>query len=205
MLTHYENLATNYHLNREQFDISDLFEEFYHQIQCPSSGLLLDLGCGAGDGFPSYFLQKGWQVEGVDFSAKMLELCHQHHPEIKTKHCDMQQLDIKANHYDIIESIYAIFHLPNEVQAQLLKKSYNGLKEGGYIYFTYATKEYTGSPRYEGTVSFMGTPLFYAHLEPESLQAKLQNIGFKNIIFSQKEVGGEAFLWVLAQKPTASD
>ncbi len=200
MLNHYEQLATSYHLNRGQFDLSELFEEFYHQIGRPASGLLLDLGCGAGDGFPDYFLQRGWQVEGIDFSAKMLELCQQYHPQIKTQQIDLSQLKLQAEKYDLIESIYALFHIPNASQRQVLRECYKALKKGGYIYFTYATKEYTGFASYEGEVEFMGSPLYYAHEEPPNLQHILQEIGYQNIKLTPKTIAGETFLWVSAQK-----
>ncbi len=200
MLSHYEQLAASYHLNRGQFDISELFEEFYNQIDRPASGLLLDLGCGAGDGFPDYFLQQGWQVEGIDFSAKMLELCQQYHPSIKTKQGDLTHLELEEDKYDIIESIYALFHIPNASQLQVLQECHKALKKGGYLYFTYATKEYTGSASYEGEVEFMGSPLYYAHEEPQTLQDTLKEIGYRNIRLTHKTIAGETFLWVSAQK-----
>lgn len=200
MLSHYENLASSYHLNRDSFDLSPLFDAFYQRLGCPSSGLLLDLGCGAGDGFPHYFIQHGWQVEGVDFSSKMLELCHQYHPEMQTQQCDLSKVEISPNRYDLIESIYALFHLPNDCQMALLQKCYEGLKEGGYLYFTYATQSYTGAASYEGTVNFMGSPLFYAHREPEVLRTCLEQIGFSDICMDAQDIAGECFLWVSARK-----
>lgn len=200
MLSHYERLAEAYHDKRDCFDLSDLFEAFYAHLAPLESGLVLDLGCGAGDGFPTYFLQRGWRVEGVDFSEKMLALCHQQHPEMATTCADLSDWSHPEQRYDVIESIYALFHLSNEAQLRLLQGCYDALKSGGMIYFTYATKEYTGGARYEGLVDFMGSPLFYAHLEPETLQSELLAMGFVDIQLDQQEIGGESFLWVLARK-----
>ena len=200
MLEKYNLLAESYHKNRHTFDLSTIFNDFYDLIGRPNSGIVLDLGCGIGDGFPEYFMNKGLSIEGVDFSRKMLELCQHYHPQIKTHQADLIAVNIEKNRYEVIESVYAFFHISIGHQYKLLQKCYDGLKTDGFIFFTYATQEYTGEETFENFVDFMGLPLFYAHKTPQNLMRDMSDIGFKNIQMSKKEVGGEVFLWVCGQK-----
>ena len=200
MLEKYNRLTEDYHKNRHAFDLSTIFNDFYESIGQPKSGLVLDLGCGAGDGFPEYFMSKGLSIEGIDFSPKMVSLCQEYHPEIKIHQADLTTVNIEKNRYEVIESIYAFFHISTIHQYELLQKCYEGLKTDGFMFFTYATQEYTGKETFEGFVDFMGTPLFYAHKTPQILVSDMREIGFKNIQMSKKEVGGEKFLWVSGQK-----
>lgn len=52
--------------------MSDVLGDFAGRL--PACGNLLDLGCGAGEPFACEFPRRGWDVTGVDFSARMLEL-----------------------------------------------------------------------------------------------------------------------------------
>ena len=70
MLEKYNRLTEDYHKNRHAFDLSTIFNDFYESIGQPKSGLVLDLGCGAGDGFPEYFMSKGLSIEGIDFPQR---------------------------------------------------------------------------------------------------------------------------------------
>ena len=200
MLEKYNLLTETYHKNRHTFDLSIIFNDFYELIGQPNSGLVLDLGCGTGDGFPEYFISKGLSIEGVDFSPNMISLCQKYHPEIKIEQEDLTTVNIEKNRYEVIESIYAFFHISNIHQYELLQKCYEGLKKDGFMFFTYATQEYTGKETFEGFVDFMGTPLFYAHKTPQALASDMSEIGFKNIQLSKKEIEGEIFLWVCGQK-----
>lgn len=200
MLEKYNLMTETYHKNRHTFDLSIIFNDFYELIGQPNSGLVLDLGCGTGDGFPEYFISKGLSIEGVDFSPNMISLCQKYHPEIKIEQEDLTTVNIEKNRYEVIESIYAFFHISNIHQYELLQKCYEGLKKDGFMFFTYATQEYTGKETFEGFVDFMGTPLFYAHKTPQALASDMSEIGFKNIQLSKKEIEGEIFLWVCGQK-----
>ncbi len=61
----YNRLAATYDANRGLFDMSDIFRGFFSLLG-KQQGHLLDLGCGAGEPIPGYFLEKGWQVSGID-------------------------------------------------------------------------------------------------------------------------------------------
>ena len=70
----YDRFAETYEANRGQFDMTAILDDFFARLRHIQAGCLLDLGCGAGEPFPRTFLDRGWSVVGVDFSARMLEI-----------------------------------------------------------------------------------------------------------------------------------
>ena len=195
----YDEFAKTYDENRGQFDLSELFDSFYARLNI-QQGNLLDLGCGSGEAFSRLFVERGWQVTGVDFSEQMLRLANRYVPEMETIHADITQVEFAQGQFDAIVAIYSLFHVSRKDHAQLFKKMRHWLREGGKAFFTYATKQYTGSEEYEGYVNFLGKDLFYSHTTPEKLYQELEVIGFSIEDKQFVEIGGETFLWVTVSK-----
>ncbi len=164
-------------------------------------GRLLDLGCGAGEPFPRYFLDRGWEVVGVDFSAAFLRLAARYTPEMKTLCADMMEVAFDPAQFDAITCIYSLFHVPRACHPELFAKFSRWLRPGGQALFTYATKAYTGADEFEGTKEFMGRNLFYSHTTPENLRAQLAAAGLSVESALLRDIGGESFLWVVVRKP----
>ena len=195
----YDEFAKTYDENRGQFDLSELFTSFYTRLDS-KKGALLDLGCGSGEAFSRLFIERGWQVTGVDFSEQMLQLANRYVPEMKTIHADITQIEFSQDQFDAIVAIYSLFHVPRKDHSQLFKNIYYWLNSGGKALFTYATKQYTGAEEYEGYVNFLGKDLFYSHTTPEKLYEELEAIGFLIEDKQFVEIGGETFLWVTVSK-----
>ncbi len=195
----YNKFASTYEENRVVFDMTEIINDFYNNLFF-KEGELLDLACGAGEPFAKFFIDNNWQVTGVDFSKKMLEMANKFVPKMQTMYNDVTKVEFKSNKFNAITMIYSLFHLKNEEQFKLLNKIYNWLIPNGSILFTYATKEYTGFDEFEDYKEFLGENLFYAHKTPKSLEKELKHIGFKNISFIYRNIAGETFLWVTAQK-----
>lgn len=64
--------------------------------------------------------------------------------------------------------------------------------------FTYATADYTGHPRFDGTKEFMGRELFYSHVTPDEMHGQLAQAGLTVAAEQKRSIGGETFLWVTA-------
>ena len=197
--TVYNEFALTYEKNRNMFDMSKIIEDLSKNIK-KEHKKVLDLGCGAGEPFAKHFLEKGFDVTGVDFSEKMLKQAEKFVPSMKRIHQDMRKVEFNDNNFDIILAIYSIFHLNNEEQMQLLKRIYGWLKKDGILLFTYATKEYTEREEFEGYKNFMGKNLFYAHKTPQYIKEYLLSLGFFEVSFKYREIGGETFLWITVKK-----
>jgi ubiquinone/menaquinone biosynthesis C-methylase UbiE len=196
----YDRFAETYERNRGLFDMTDVIADFYKRLQC-KTGHLLDLGCGAGEPFPAYFISHGWQVTGVDFSQKMLALARQYQPSLKTICTDICEAEFPDEQFDAVTAIYCIFHIEYKKHEEIFQKIYRWLKPGGRSLFTYATKEYTGTEVFNGYKEFMGERLFYSHTTPAALIASLKSIGFAIESSKYRQIGGETFLWLTIAKP----
>ncbi len=196
----YERFAETYEANRALFDMSDVLNDFMSRLDV-SKGRVLDLGCGAGEPFARSFLEKDWEVVGVDFSKKMLELAHRYAPRMHTLYADMTEVEFPADSFDAITCIYTLFHVPFTRHPDLFAKFQRWLRPGGKALFTYATKEYTGQVEFTGTKEFMGQHLFYSHTTPDKLHEQLVQAGLSVEASDLREIGGETFLWVVAARP----
>lgn len=87
----YDALAARYDASRGLFDMQPVLDEFYSQLPA-GSGALLDLGCGAGEPVAKGFVERGWDVTGVDFSASMLALAARYVPAMRTILADMREV-----------------------------------------------------------------------------------------------------------------
>lgn len=197
----YNQFAKTYETNRGSFNISHILESFREKLE-QDTGTLLDLGCGAGEPVARYFIENGWNVTGVDFSERMLELSSKYAPEMTAIRGDIRKVEFQYERFDAITATYSLFHIPSEDHPQLFSKIYQWLKPGAKCLFTYATKEYTGSDKFNGYKKFLDTELFYSHTTPEELDTLLNNIGFEIESSEKHTICGETFLWITANKGT---
>lgn len=200
----YDQFALTYHENRGFFDVGGILEDF-HDSLAAKSGHLLDLGCGAGEPVAQFFLQRDWDVTGVDFSPRMLALASEYAPTMKTELADMREVSFGANSFDAITAFYSLFHLPSADHLPLLLKWHHWLKPGGKALFTYAGQDYTGSQAFDGTKEFMGQQLYYGHKPVAGLLADIAEAGLVLEHIALLSIGGERFLWVTVMKPEAGE
>ena len=162
-------------------------------------GEALDLGCGAGEPFARNFIERGWHVTGVDFSARMLQLAERYVPTMQRIHGDMTQVQFQPNSFDAITAVYSLFHVPRAQHPALFANIKTWLRPGGKCLFTYATQHYTGAETFDGHIAFMGKSLYYSHDTPDALRTTLANAGLEIEREDWREIGGETFLWVTAR------
>jgi ubiquinone/menaquinone biosynthesis C-methylase UbiE len=195
----YNRFAATYESNRDQFDVSGIFDEFFQCLNTPN-GHLLDVGCGAGEPFARWFLERDWKVTGVDFSSRMLELARHYVPQMTAIGADMCEVEFDKSTFDAVIAIYSLFHVPRQRHLDLFQKWQKWLRPDGKVLFTYATQEYTGQEEFDGTKEFLGEQLFYSHDSESVLHDKLRQSGLAVRSATKRKIGGETFLWVTAAK-----
>jgi SAM-dependent methyltransferase len=119
----------------------------------------LDVGCGSSGRIIDLLLGHGFTVEGVDLSARMIELARRRHPQVAFHHADVCDWEL-PHRYDFISAWDSIWHLPLAAQEPVLKKLLTGLAPGGVCIFT--TGGLDGPA--EKTDAAMGPPMYYSVL-----------------------------------------
>lgn len=195
----YDGFAETYEENRGLFDMSEILLAFDRSLG-REQGALLDMGCGAGEPFSKYFVERGWEVTGVDLSEQMLAMAAKFVPEMQRIHADMRDVTFTENQFDAVTAVYSLFHLPRDEHAAIFSKVHDWLKPGGKFLFTYATQEYTGSEAFDGYKEFMGQRLYYSHKTPQQLEEDVRALGFNLAAKDYRDIGGETFLWLTLEK-----
>ena len=99
--------------------------------ELPSSGQIIDLGCGTGEK-SIWFSQKGFKVDAVDASFKMLEI-FESYKSVKIQQMDLNEI-VFSKKYDGIWASFSIQHLEKKNQDLLFCKISKALNKNGIFY-----------------------------------------------------------------------
>ena len=193
----YNRLAPRLHARREIFNLRPMYSALRRNL--PERGRVLDLGCGSGGVFTTYFLQDGWEVIGYDFSEAMLELVRRHTPKMRTVRCDLRDFIPEPDSCQAVISTYTMFHLTVPEQLELMKKIYVALEPGGEFFFNYGNCG--AAELLEKMIVFMDEKLYCAALRPDLLKRHLIEIGFQIVSVARHTISKEAMLWCAVRKP----
>ena len=196
----YDAIANQYLETRtkKSSDVA-LLDDFSKHL--PADAKVLDAGCGAGVPVAK-ILNERFDVTGVDFSEKQIELARMNVPGATFLCQDMTQLDFPAQSFDGICSFYAIIHIPREEHRGLLENFYRMLKPGGAALLCLGAEDLLDDIE-EG---FHGSRMYWSHYDEVTYESMLTEIGF-DIIFSKlvtDETYGGEHSFVLAQKRDAA-
>lgn len=90
------------------------FKIWYNIININLKGIkVLDVGCGNGKDC-KYISQKGLDINGIDLSARMLEIAKTRVPSGEFELMDITNITYPDNSYDGIISNCSLFHIPVE-------------------------------------------------------------------------------------------
>jgi ubiquinone/menaquinone biosynthesis C-methylase UbiE len=192
----YNAIATKYLASRtKKSEDLQLLDEFSRKL--PAKARVLDAGCGAGLPVTRYLNEK-FDVTGVDFSEKQIELAKKNVSKATFICQDMTELDFPARSFDGICSFYSIIHIPREEHRTLLANFYRMLKPGGITLLCLGAEDLKNDIEED----FHGQCMYWSHYDADTNKSMLNEIGF-NIILSKivpDETYGGMHLFVLAQK-----
>jgi trans-aconitate methyltransferase len=194
----YQTIAETYHASRlakEEINIARLDEL---RPLMPQSGLVVDLGCGAGVPVSRYFAERGYVVEGYDLSPAMLAIARREVPRATFEESRIEDLNFPAQSIDIVVSFFAIIHVPREFHATLFTRMFEWLPPGGAALLSLGAVD---DPEWFD-LSWHGVPMKWSHFDAETNLAMLKQSGFE-IAFSEVEEFDptERHLFVLAKRP----
>ena len=163
----------------------------------PKNASVLDAGCGSG--YPvTQFLDRHFQVTGMDFSLKQLQLANQKVPLVEFVCADIANLPFRGNTFDAVCSYYAIIHIPRNEHQKVLASFLNILRPGGLALLCMGA----GDLPIDAS-SYHGVPMFWSHFGRDTNLEMIRDTGLR-VLWSKTIIDPtdprSAHLFVLAQK-----
>ncbi len=108
----------------------------------PEKAHILDLCCGAGH-LAKKFLQKSYQVTGLDSSVELLRYAHENAPDGKFILDDARYFQLPSTFHGVVSTDYSLNHVTNlEDLICVFKNSYTALLPKGLFMFDLRLDEY---------------------------------------------------------------
>jgi cyclopropane fatty-acyl-phospholipid synthase-like methyltransferase len=171
-----------------------LFEKLFDRIHEDSR--ILDLGCGTGEPFDRFMVDKGFDVKGVDLVEKHIYAAREHVPEAEFTQGDFFDVDSEIEKFEAVVSLYAVFHLPREKHEKFFEHVHGLLKEDGAILVTVGGEEmdeYTEE-------DWSGSEMVWSSYSQERSLKIIEDAGFEVAETYEEDSEDEHHLWVLAEK-----
>ncbi len=156
-------------------------------------GLVLDLGCGAGDPIAAYIMSRGFRVIGIDASHAMLEIARERLPDGDWRHGDMRELDLPEL-FDGIIGWDSFFHMTRDEQRAVLPRLVAHLDRDGALLLTVGTRD----GEVMGTVG--GEPIYHSSLDPDEYRRILDDLGLAVIAFVPEDPDCDGHTVLLARR-----
>ena len=125
----YKKIARYYHKRRlKNTKTIQLLNEIIKKF--PKKGKVLDVGCGSGYPVSKYFVNKKYNVTGIDISPQMIQIAKKIVKKAKFYVKDMTHLDFQNESFDAFICKSVLEHVEDPFQAT--RELYRVLKKGGY-------------------------------------------------------------------------
>lgn len=183
---------TKYRDNRKLTDteeglLSDMIREM------PGTRLL-DVGCGNGELYDRYFVDKGCDVTGIDISEYQIDCAWKNIPTenfIEGNFVDMKLSEIPC--VDGVICMYALFHFMGEDQKIAIQRMYNVLQYKGICLLKVRT-EFVPGIKYSG--SWCNYPMYWSLPGILQILYWCTEVGFSCKVYEDPDNADYAFLWL---------
>ncbi len=184
----------------ERFGRSQVRDRWLKQwiALAPEGARVLDLGCGAGLPVARELSARGFQVVGVDGSARQIELAVRNVPEARFILADLTRVAFAPASFDAISAFYSITHIPRKEHATLLRRIAIWLKPGGAFVASFGADDAD-----ERREEWLGAEMFFSHYDAKTNERLVRDAGF---VVEKAEVVAQdneeaRFLWMIARAP----
>lgn len=162
---------------------------------------ILDVGCGSGIK-SEYLAQRGFLVDGIDLSEKMVELAQKKLPDRTFLVRDINEpLDLKSK-YDGVFAQAVLLHIAKKNVKNVIGNLINLLNQGGYIYI--AVKKINEGQPEEQTIKENDYGYeyerFFSFYSLEEIERYLQEFNLKIVFTDVSSTGKSDWVQVIAQK-----
>lgn len=147
-----------------------------HLPKAKEGARLLDLGCGSGE-FLLSARDAGWDVVGVDFDSKAVEVGRQKGLDVRMG--GVEVLDPSVEKFDVITLSHVIEHVHQPVE--VLKYCYSLLKPDGFLWLETPNIESEGYRLFGANWLALDPPRHLVLFNLDSMQKALAIAGFSHI------------------------
>ena len=137
----------------------------------PRGAAIVDIGCGSAQPIARYFIEKGYDVTGVDSSPAMIDICTGHFPGQKWIVADMRTLSLGRTFSGIL-AWDSFFHLCPDDQRRMFPIFRKHAAPNAALMFT------SGDMHNEAIGDFRGESLYHASLDETEYRSLLDSTGF---------------------------
>jgi SAM-dependent methyltransferase len=145
-LAHYNQRADDFWAATRDHDVSQNIAALLEAIEAPPPFTILDFGCGPGRDLLT-FTRLGHLATGLEGAARLAEMARAY------SGCEVLQqnflaLDLPSARFDGVFANAALFHVPTQELARVLRELHATLKPGGVLF--------SSNPRGEGQEGWSG-------------------------------------------------
>jgi len=94
---------------------------------------MLDVACGTGYPFGSYFDEKGFDVSGIDIAPSLIESCQDKYPNIKCKVGDAEHIEYPDNTFGIVYCFHSSWYFDDLIG--VINEMIRVSTENGFVIF----------------------------------------------------------------------
>lgn len=194
VLATYEQLGTKYLDYRRALKSESYLRAFAKYI--PKKGIILDVGCGAGEPVDNLLVKWGYEVVGIDLSPSLISIARRLVPEASYAIKDMQDLKLAEYSVDAIVCLYALFHIPRAEHKRMLTTFASYLPIGGVMLIS------MGDRAFEGTHEMYRVSSYSSQYGSVQNKEILRSVGFEIIEEAMATSGGERHQMIIARRVT---
>lgn len=165
----YDEIAKEYLKTKDESTV--IFAKELEKQLKPGSKIL-DAGCGPGIPITKY-LSENFEVFGIDFSAKQIEIAKKLVPNATFKKANMFNPGFAPATFDGIICMYALIHVNRKRHLEILKEFYNLLKSPGFLMIC------MGLENLDEVADYLGTKMYWSHYDRKTNIELLKKAGFQ--------------------------
>ena len=113
----------------------------------PPAAAVLDIGCGCGVPVARRLAAAGFAVTGIDISRVQIERARSLVPDASFVQTDAAHAAFDPAGFDAVVCLYALIHMPQPEQVELLTRVATWLRPGGWLLVTTGATAWTGTER----------------------------------------------------------
>lgn len=139
----------------------------------PQGARVLDAGCGTGIPHGRWLASRGFDVYGVDSSARMIEAFRRNVPDARAEHARIQDSRLFGTTFHAALAWGVLFHLDESEQRLVIGKLAQALLPGGRLLFTSGEERGVREGTMDGTLfryTSLGAPQYEALLTEHGLR-----------------------------------